>query len=191
LTKQLEESNEYNRYIAITGFKNVKIKDVNSFLEHTRREIREACVQFFDAKLIAGQQHLYFAALNALGSFKRKANISSSLDIETLLYASAQRQIRKAVDMLGIKVNSSQVAVLIIAENRREIDNCLKIVSRLMSGERDDDVLELTDEKIEGIKRLFGISDLEIEAKLRRKGLEREALADLMIEHVALLATQS
>ncbi len=180
-----------NGYIGIAGFKNVKIKDVNGFLEHVRREVREVHVQFFDAKLIAGQQHLYFAALNALKAFKRKSNISSSLAIETLLYASAQRQIRKAVDMLGIKEDSSQVAVLIMAENRQGMDDCLKVVSRLMSGERDDDVLELTDEKIEDIKKLFGVSDLEIEAKLRRKGLEREALVDLVIEHVALLATQS
>ena len=191
MTKKLDGPNEYNRYIAIAGFKNVKIKDVNGFFEHVRKEVREAHVQFFDAKSIAGQQHLYFAALNALKAFERKSNISSGLAIEALLYASAQRQIRKAVDMLGIKENSSQVAVLIIAENRQEIDDYLKVISRLMSGERDDNVLELTYEKIEGIKKLFGVSDLEIEAKLRRKGLEMEALVDLVIEHVALLATQS
>ena len=129
--------------------------------------------------------------MNALKAFEHKKNISSSLAIETLLYASAQRQIRKAVDTLGVKQDSSQVAVLIIAENRQGIDDCLKAVSRLMLGERDDCVLELTDEKIWDIKKLFGVSDLEIEAKLRRKGLEREALVDLVIEHVALLATQS
>ena len=191
MTKNLEGSNIFNGYIAIAGFKNVKIKDVNGFLEHVRREVREAHVQFFDAKLIAGQQHLYFAALNALKAFERKSTISSSLAIEALLYASAQRQIRKAVDMLGIKEDSPQVAVLIMAEDRQGIDDCLKVVSRLMSGERDDGVLGLTDEKIKDIKKLFGVSDLEIEAKLRRKGLEREALVDLVIEHVALLATQS
>jgi len=189
LTKKLEGPNGYNGCIAIAGFKNVKITDINGFLEHVRREAREACVQFFDAKLIAGQQHLYFATLNALRAFEKKSNISSSLAIEALLYASAQRQIRKAVDTLGVKQDSSQVAVLIIAENRKGMDDCLKVVSRLISGERDDAVLELTDEKIGYIKKLFGISDLEIEAKLRRKGLEREALADLVIEHVALLAT--
>ena len=59
-----------------------------------------------------------------------------------------------------------------------------------MSDERDDNVLELTDEKIEGIERLFEVSDLEIEAKLRGEGLEKEALVDLIIEHVALLATK-
>jgi KEOPS complex subunit Cgi121 len=191
LTEKLEGSNGYKGYIAIAGFKNVKIKDVNGFLERVRREAREANVQFFDAKLIAGKQHLYFAALNALRAFEKKSNISSSLAVEALLYASAQRQIRKAVDMLGVKQDSSEVAVLIIAENKQGTDDCLKIVSGLMPGEREDAVLELTDEKIRDIRRLFGISDLEIEAKLRRKGREKEALADLVIEHVALLATQS
>ncbi|MDH5623674.1 MAG: KEOPS complex subunit Cgi121 [Candidatus Bathyarchaeota archaeon] len=191
MTKKPEGPNRYDGFIATAGFKNVKITDINGFLEHVRREVREGHVQFFDAKLIAGQQHLYFAALNALKAFEKKSNISSSLAIEALLYASAQRQIRKAVDTLGVKQDSSQVAVLIIAENRQGIDDCLKVVSRLIPGERDDAVLELTDEKIGGIKKLFGISDLEIEAKLRRKGLEREALADLVIEHMALLAIQS
>jgi len=191
LTRKLEKSSGYNGYITIAGFKNVKIKDINGFLEHVRREVREAHVQFFDARLIAGQQHLYFAALNALKAFERRSNISSSLAIEAILYASAQRQIRKAVNLLGVKQDSSKVAVLIIAENRQRMDDCLKVVSKLVPGERDDTVLELTDEKIGDIKKLFAISDLEIEAKLRRKGLEREALTDLVIEHVALLATQS
>lgn len=191
MTKKLEVPNGYNGYIAVAGFKNVKITDINSFLETVRREVKEAHVQFFDARLIAGRQHLYFAALNALKAFENKSNISSSFAIEALLCASAQRQIRKALDTLGVKQDSSQVAVLIIAENRQESDDCLKVVSRLILGERNDSVLELTDKKSWGIKKLFGISDLEIEAKSRRKDLEMEALADLVIEHVALLANQS
>jgi KEOPS complex subunit Cgi121 len=188
LTKRLED---VNKYVAIVGFRNVKIRDVNHFLESVRREIDEAHVQFFDAKLIASQQHLYFAALNALKAFEKKLNISNSLAIEVLLYASAQRQITKAVDMLGIKPDSPQVAVLVIAETKQGADIALEAVSKLISGERDDHVLELTDEKFEGVKRLFRISDLEIEAKLKKEGLEREALVDLVIEHVALLATES
>jgi len=188
LTKRL---GDVNKYVAIAGFRNVKIKDVNYFLERVRREVGEAHVQFFDAKLIASQQHLYFAALNALKAFEKKLNISNSLAIEVLLYASAQRQIKKAVDMLGIKTHSSQVAVLVIADAKRGADIALEAVSGLISGERDDYVLELTDEKFEGVKKLFGVSDLEIEAKLRKEGLEREALVDLVIEHVALLTTQS
>ena len=191
MTEKLGGSKVGNGCIEIAGFKNVKITDINSFLESVRREVGKNQVQFFDAKLIAGQQHLYFAALNALKAFENKSNISSSLAVEALLYASAQRQITKAVDALGVKQDSSQVAVLVMAENSRGMAECLKVVSGLIAGERDDAVLELTDEKIGGIKRLFGISDLEIKAKLKRKGLEREALTDLVVEHVALLAIQS
>jgi tRNA threonylcarbamoyladenosine modification (KEOPS) complex Cgi121 subunit len=187
LTKRL---GDFNKYIAVAGFRNVKIKDVNHFLERAQREI-EGTVQFFDAKAIASQQHLYFAALNALKAFEKNLNISNSLSIEVLLYASAQRQIRKAVGMLGIKPHSSQVAVLVIAETKRETDKALEAASKLISGERDDNVLELTEEKFEGVKTLFGVSDLEVEAKLRKEGLKREALVDLVIEHVALLATQN
>ncbi|TET20741.1 hypothetical protein E3J74_02120 [Candidatus Bathyarchaeota archaeon] len=76
------------------------------------------------------------------------------------------------------------------AETKQGANAALEIVSQLMPGERDDSVLELIDEKVEDIRRLFGISDLELEAKLEKKGLEKEALIDLVIEHVALLVTR-
>lgn len=187
MIKKLED---FNKYIAMAGFRNVKIEDVNQFLNFVRKETKESNIQFFDAKLVATEKHIYFAALNALNAFANKMNISNSVDIETLLYASAQRQIKKAVELLGIKNDSSQLAVLIIAETEQKAALTLDIVSRLVLGERDDGVLELTDEKIAGVKSLFNISSLEIEAKLKEKGFEKEALVDLVVEHVALLATQ-
>lgn len=187
MIKKLED---FDRYVATAGFRNVEIKDINSFFGIVRRKAGDAHVQFFDAKLIAGWEHLYFAALNALNAFKNKTNISKSVAVETLLYASAQRQIEKAVKLLGIKPKSSQVAVLIVAETKQRAASTLKAVSKLMMGERDDSVLELTNGKVKGIKGLFGISDLELKAKLEKEGFEREALIDLVIEHMALLATQ-
>jgi tRNA threonylcarbamoyladenosine modification (KEOPS) complex Cgi121 subunit len=188
LTEKPEKS---NTHITILGFKNVKIENINDFLEHFRTEKVGAAVQFFDAKHVAGPQHLYFVALNALNAFEKKTNISNSLAVEALLYASAQRQIKKAVETLGIKQYSSEVAVLIMTENKREKDTCTTLVSNLIPGEQDDNVLELTDKKIKTIKKLFRISNLEFEAKLKKKGLEKEALTDLVIERVALLVTKS
>jgi KEOPS complex subunit Cgi121 len=176
--------------ITVIGFRNVQIKNVNSFLIQFRKE-KGADVQFFDAKQVAGSQHLYFAAVNALNAFGKGSNVSNSLAVETLLYASAQRQITKAVEILGIKLDSSEVAVLIIAKNKRENDACTSLVAKAIPGERDDTVLELTNKKIKTIKKLFKISSLEFEAKLKREGLEKEALTDLIIERVALLATRS
>jgi len=187
LVKKLED---FDKYVVAAGFRNVEVNDINGFFNVIRKKVKGANVQFFDARLIAGWKHLYFAVLNALNAFKNKTNISNSVAVETLLYASAQRQINKAVELLGIKPESSQVAVLVIAETRQKTATILETVSKLMLGKRDDSVIELTNEKVNGVKRLFGISDLELEAKLEKKGFEKEALLNLVIEHVALLATQ-
>jgi len=187
LTKELED---YGQFIAIAGFKDVKIRDVDAFFKLVREETGEACVQFFDAAFVAGWEHLYFAALNASNAFKNRLNISNSLTVETLLYASARRQIKEAVRLLGLKPLSRQIAVLILAESEAEVEATLETVSGLVAGERDDSVLELSHKKVEGIRGLFGITDVELEAELEKKGLESKALTDLVIEHGALLATQ-
>ncbi|UCE44436.1 MAG: hypothetical protein JSV57_02870 [Candidatus Bathyarchaeota archaeon] len=187
MIRKLEGS---GRYIAIAGFKNVQIKDVNDFLNLVRKKTADVEIQIFNANLIASWKHLYFAALNALTAFESKLNISRSLAMETLLYASAQSQIDKAIDLLGSKSESPYIAVLVIAKTFKEADSALGTISRLVSGERDDCILELTYEKMEGVRRMFDISDLELESKLELKGLEKNVLVDLVIEHVALLATQ-
>ena len=186
----IKKMEDFDTYAAIAGFRSVKINDVNNFFGQVRKKTKDTHIQLFDAKLIAGWEHLYFAVLNALRAFKGNLNISNSFAVEALLYASAQRQISKAVDLLGIKPESPHVAVLAITKTKQGANATLEIVSQLMPGERDDSVLKLTDEKVEDIRRLFGISDLELEAKLEKKGLEKEALIDLVIEHVALLVTR-
>jgi KEOPS complex subunit Cgi121 len=182
---------DFNMYVAITGFRNAKVGDVNEFFNTVRSKLADvAAVQFFDAELVATWQHLYFAAVNALTAFANKTNISNNLAMETLLYASAQRQIKKATEMMGIKPKTTNIAVLIIAESQKSANSALKSVQKLISAEQDNSTLELNEEKIEKIKRFFDISDLELAAKLGKKGLEKEALVDSVIEHMALLVTQ-
>jgi len=180
----------YYKYIGVSGFRNVRIKDTKRFLDDIRKKTEEVSVQFFNANLIAGPEHLYFAALNAVKAFETNLSISNSLTVETLLYASAQRQIKKAVELLGITAETSEVAVLVIAETEAKARETLESISNLIPGLCDDNVIELSDEKFEMIKELFGISDLELEAKLEKKGFEKEALVNLVIEHMALLAIE-
>ena len=181
----------FNKYIVVAGFRNVKIENVDKFFFLVKEKTGNACVQLFDAKLVAGWQHLYFAALNAVTAFKNKLNISNNLVIEILLYASAQRQITEAVRLIEIHPNSHMVAVVILANTRSKASLLLSIISALLTGSiRDDELLELTDDKVEGIKRLFEISDIELEAKVEKEDGMKEALVDLVIEHVALLVTQ-
>jgi tRNA threonylcarbamoyladenosine modification (KEOPS) complex Cgi121 subunit len=147
-------------------------------------------LQFFDASLIAGWEHLYFAALNALNAFKSRNNVSNSVAMETLLYASAQRQIKEALELIGIKPGTQHVAVLIMSQTQKQADGVLRTVSQLLGDKLDDSVLALTDDKTDGIRKMFEISDAELEAKLQREGLEKQTLMDMVLEHMALLVTQ-
>lgn len=186
----IEKLEDFNQYLIIAGFKDVQIDGADKFFKDVREKTRNACVQFFDATLIAGSEHLRFAAVNALNAFKNKLNISSSLTMETLLYASAQNQINSAINMLGIKPSSHQVAVLIIADSQDKASWILETVSKLLSGKRDDSVIMLSGKKSNGLKKLFQISNLELAAKTEEEGAETQALLDLVIEHMALLATE-
>ena len=181
---------EFGYCLAITAYKNVKIENVEEFIQNVRKETGNVTVQFFDVRFVAGYEHLYFAVLNALTAFKNGLSISKNLAIEILLYAAAERQIRNAVQLLGVREDTAKVAVVVLAESKDEVVKALDKVSSIIQAEEDESILEIDDEKFETIRKLFNVSDLELEAKLERKDLEKEALKDLIIERVALLVTR-
>ncbi len=181
---------EFGKYAAITGFRNVKIKDLEEFLENMcKKKGSNVETQFFDAKYVTTWQHLYFAVLNALTAFKNNRNISKSLAMETMLYASTQRQIRKAMELLGIKSETSEIAVLIIGENSEAVKSALSMISANATAQLEDIVLELTGEKKRIIQKTFEISDSELKTVMKKDDL-KEALTNLVIERMALTATQ-
>jgi KEOPS complex subunit Cgi121 len=180
---------EFRKYCEIAGFKRVEINNTEGFLEEiNRKKPADVEVQFFDADLVATWQHLYFAVLNALTAFKNKENISKSLAMETLLYTSARRQIRKATQLVGIKSASPNIAILMVEGKPEVVQSALTKISVYIDGQPDDSVLGLSRKKIERIKRAFDISEAELETVGKIDGVE-EALIDLVIERVALLAT--
>ena len=181
---------EYEKYVETTGFRNVKIEATAEFLNAIRKEQQQnTVVQFFNAGLVASWQHLYFAVLNALMAFNNKRNISKSVAIEVMLYASAQRQIRKAIDLIGVKRDSAQVAVVIVGESPSSVKAVLSAVSKRVGKEPDETVLELSKEKMLSVRRAFGISEKELETVMEKNNIE-QALVDLVIERMALLSTQ-
>jgi len=175
-------------HVIFAGFKNVKVSNINLLLNKIREKASDCQVQLFDAKMIAGLDHLYFAVLNALKALDSGNRISSSLAMEILLYASGQHQIDKAIRMLGVKESSSQIVVTVLSEAEKKSRRAMLKISQIIGGEPCDEVINLTDEKFQIIKSTFGISDEELEATLRRS--KEEALTSILIERSALLVTQ-
>jgi len=186
----LHSIGEYGKFVEITGFKNVKFSQAEVFLK-THRKIATSTLdlQFFDADLIATASHLEFAVLNALQAFQNCTNISKSLAIETMLYASALRQIQKAIGRCGIKPQTSRMAAIILGNNSGEIQTLLGEVCKCVGSEPDETVLELSEDKLRKIKEVFKIEEEEIEAVMNGENRDG-AVVGLVIERMALLATQ-
>ncbi len=187
MLKYIEET---GKYIEIAGFRNVGINDAEEFMKGARKGTPSSVwIQFFDAELVATWQHLYFAVLNALLAFRSERNISKSAAMEAMLYASAQRQIRKALQLMGVKRDSANVAVVITGESPASAEALLSAVSKRVGVERDDSVLEVSREKARRIRGAFGITEKELES-VTEKDDGVKALIDLVIEKGALLSTQ-
>jgi tRNA threonylcarbamoyladenosine modification (KEOPS) complex Cgi121 subunit len=181
---------EYGKYVEITGFRNIDFSQAETFLKANRKENQQNIdVQFFDASVIATREHLFFAALNALQAFRNGTNISKSLAMETILYASAQRQIQKAIQRCGIKPDTQNMAIIIIAEEQSELETMLQSISSCLGMAPDEAVLDMSEIKEAKIKRAFEISNEEL-AVVMRNGDSGKATVDLVIEQIALLSTQ-
>ena len=185
----LKHIEEFGKYVAIAGFRGAKVRNVEKFLMQIRNEKpSDIEVQVFDAEVVATWQHLYFATLNALTRFRKSSNISNNLAMEIMLFASAQHQIQKATQIVGIKADSSSIAILILGEKSGTAKSYLARVTKNIDAQQDDGVLEISEKKMKAIQKIFGISDAELET-VTEKGNLKKALVDLVIERVALLAT--
>jgi len=175
-------------YVEITGFKGVSFEQADGCLKDNRKvKLQNVWVQFFDSTLIASHEHLYFAVLNAFYAFKNHVNISKNLAVETMLYASSQHQIQKAIQLIGLKTDMSDMAVVIIGDTVDQVKTVLNDLSVHLRAELCDDVLDLTPKKSALIKQVFGITPSMFEVALQSREADL-ALVALVIEKVALLA---
>lgn len=180
---------EFDKIIDINGYRDIDFEKAEAFLKSCRKHPPQNVeVQFFEADLIATEQHIYFAVLNALNAFENKTNISKNIAVETILYASAQRQIQKAIDLIGIKPKTKNMAIVIIGEETSQIENELREISSYFNGNPDSSTLQLTGEKKEKILKDFQITSKEIESI--DNNASEKAIVNLIVEQMALLTTQ-
>ena len=114
---------EYNKELAnldnveILGFAG-EIESIPQTLDEIDN-IRNSCcdvgiIQLMNADAIAGRKHLEQGIIHAMNAFKRGENLAKDLGIEILIRTSAQRQISKAFDILGLKEGKMNIAVVLI-----------------------------------------------------------------------------
>ena len=165
--------------IKIVGAKGF-IQDVDLFLEKVNNISKnyKITIQAFNADLIYGKNHLLSAYEHAKRAISRKTNTTNSLEMEILLYASGERQLKTAIPKIGVKAGNSRVVFLF--SNGKLSYQLINEIIKEMSLTRDDNVIKGDI----GTLKNFGFTKEEIftvsEEKYGNLILEKIALVDII-----------
>lgn len=162
--------------IRIVGAKGV-IQNIDDFLKKVSSfaQTHKVLIQIFDADMIYGNNHLISAFEHAKRAMDRKTNTTNSLEMETLLYASGERQLKLAIPKMGIKKGKTNIAFVFIKLESQISDSLIEEMLKLLNLNRADQVLEGNEDTL----KKFGISTNEIETVRKAK------YGDLILEKVA------
>lgn len=149
-------------------------------------------VQLMNGLLIADETHLLSAAQNAINAKRGEYMLSRSLDVEIIVFASAQRQIGRALDALGVYDGLDEIAVVVVGPDTSSTKDSIQD----LAGKIGNEVIPsftATSERIERIKDHYQISDKEIGAISDSDTVESQlaALSRCLVSRVSLVAFDS
>jgi KEOPS complex subunit Cgi121 len=148
----------------------IEVKSIDDFLD----KVPENCaITVINADWVADKNHVEFAAKKAFKAWIDGRNIAKTLPMEVLLYTAATRQIHKAI-RIGLGKGENRVVMVIIGDRL-----CIEELKRRV-GFKEENVLELTEEKIKRLIKFFEIEKEEIEIV----GIEKLSL--LLRERIVL-----
>ena len=78
-------------------------------------------IQYLDSSLIVSVGHLLSAAQNAVNAWKGDYMLTRGLDAEVLVYASAQRQISRAIENLGVRDGLQSIALVVVGSDKKAV----------------------------------------------------------------------
>ncbi len=139
--------------LQILGFKG-NIASVGDTLDYINSIKGDSeVIQLLNADAVAGRRHIEHGVNQAFLAFERGENIANDLSVEICLRCSAQRQISKAFDLLGLKEGPMNLCAILI--------DCEDYTSQLSSlFDLDESVLT---PDVGLLKEIYGISDDELE----------------------------
>ncbi len=179
---------EFSKYLLIVGIKNFRGYNYNEVCSKIDKGCSHLEFQIVDAQKILDSNHIFFATLYALKAFKNKKNISKSLSIEILLYISGQKQIEEAIRLFGLQKKSRDLILMAVGEKKGDLKRLEQNVKKSLNVELNNTIIELhSKKKCNDIKRVFNISNLEIETLKRKSDDSWSVLEKLIIERMAFL----
>lgn len=187
---ELLKSNDVVNVVGISEIHNSNNLTQDELLDLAKSMSSDSlALQLMNGLLIADASHLLSAAQNAVNALSGKYMLSRSLDVEIIVYASAQRQIGRALDELGVYDGLEHVAVVMIGKDRKSVEQSLEEITKKV-GKEFSNPFEGNKERNERIMKHFNIDEKEILTFTESDDdLERQkALSRCIVSRVSLVA---
>ncbi|MEM3018028.1 MAG: KEOPS complex subunit Cgi121 [Candidatus Bathyarchaeia archaeon] len=185
----IRELHGYDRYVLIEGLTADKPIRFEQLMRRLREEAPNSLIQIMDGRGIVGFEHVFFAVLNSLKASRNNRMICDDLNLEIIVYASAQRQIKNGIEMLGVREDSKQLVLTAVSGDLGELLKLRDVVSGFKDLHRDSSVFtSWSQDRLDRAKRIFGVSDAEFESVQSKDLPANEILEKLVIEKMALLS---
>lgn len=186
---QHERLDQY--HLMIQGIGHASIPEPEETLEKIRSMYPAIHIQLLRADLIAGREHILCAAKNAIAGYSSRHRKSKSLAVELLLYVSGQRQISKAITILGVRPDDKEIVLVALGESEDHLANLAIDTSRLVDGRQEDKLVDIdSSQKSAILRKTYRISSKEMEAARLPEEPEADVLKRLVIERSVLLTLE-
>lgn len=177
-----------DKWAAASVLKNPRrsfLADPVKILDALRAANRGAVIQAFDAKCVASVRQIHAAAVAAHLAFKAGTNISKKMEMELLLRLAADTQIGRALDRLGVRADTEEVGLCVLADDRASAARIAEELARAVGGVEVDDDYLMRGERLAKAAEFYSIEEAEIESV--QASSRAEAILILILERIATL----
>lgn len=129
-------------------------------------------IQLLDADSVVSRNHIIHGVNQAYLAFERGENLANDLSVEIVLRCSAQRQISKAFNILGLKEGDVNLCAVVVGSNDYT-DELSSIFTR------DDDVLLPNNDKL---VKIYKISEAELQ-NMSVEGIIIDRITKLAVDY--------
>ena len=175
----IEKLDSY-RYLVFGGIlpSHISPTEIRSILNKLTTEYTLLGAQLFDHRLIWGYRHIHSALWHAIKADKAGSMISKSLPMEIMLFAAGCRQIKKAIELIGIQEDTNKIIGVLLASKESSLSESYSNVKKKLKFQSDLTVIDTYSEKKEAVLKhlvdegytpLTELSDQDIEKVLLQK----------------------
>ncbi|MCK4848570.1 MAG: hypothetical protein KAT16_06080 [Candidatus Heimdallarchaeota archaeon] len=176
------------RYLVFGGVLHSSINPttIRGILNRLTKEYELLGAQMFDHRLIWGYRHLHSALWHAEKANMTESMISKSLAMEILLYTAGCRQIKKAIELIGIQEDTNKIIGVLIANKESSLSESYLDVKDKLQLQSDLTVIENFSEKKDAVVKYFSDEGYNKADQFSNKEIEK-----IFLQKVALLSLET